>query len=59
MNLVQFMVDKKIVISCAEARRAIAQKAVKVNANIVSDLEASIKSGDIVKFGRNVVINVK
>ena len=52
MDLVKTMADERMVISCSEARRAIAQGSVKINNETITDLDATVKAGDIVQIGK-------
>jgi tyrosyl-tRNA synthetase len=51
-DILSVLVESKLVTSKSEARRAIAQKGVKINSIIIEDEKHIVKSGDILQKGK-------
>jgi tyrosyl-tRNA synthetase len=58
-NLVEVLVESKLVTSKADARRNIEQKGVKVNDVVCIDNELVVKSGDVIQKGKRFFIKIK
>lgn len=52
MDLVKTLANERLVMSCSEARRVIAQGGVKINNESITDLDAEVQPGDIVQIGK-------
>ncbi|MDO8626705.1 MAG: tyrosine--tRNA ligase [Candidatus Magasanikbacteria bacterium] len=57
-DLVTTLVEAKIVSSKSEARRAIEQKGVKVNDQVVADSDLKLKPGDIIQKGKRFFVKI-
>lgn len=58
-NIVDALVESKLVSSKSDARRAIEQNGVKINSEVVKDFEINLKSGDVVQKGKRFFVKVK
>lgn len=57
-GIVQAMTKVGMVVSCSEARRYIAQRAVKINGKTVEDILAEVKTGDTIQLGKREAIRI-
>jgi len=57
-NMVHFLVESKLVTSKSEARRVVEQSGVKVNGEVVKDLDHNLQSGDVVQKGKITFVKV-
>ncbi|MEY4440513.1 MAG: tyrosyl-tRNA synthetase, tyrosyl-tRNA synthetase [Candidatus Parcubacteria bacterium] len=58
-DIVSVLVDSALTPSKSEARRAVEQGGVKVNGEVIKDIKAEVKSGDIVQKGKMHFIKVE
>ncbi|MBU1730509.1 tyrosine--tRNA ligase [Patescibacteria group bacterium] len=58
-NVMTALLESKCVKSKTEARRVIEQKGVKLNSEVVVDVEQKIKSGDIIQKGKRTFIKIQ
>jgi len=58
-TIVEALVESKLVSSNSEARRNIDQKGVKINDQVVEDINTKVKSCDIIQKGKRFFIKVK
>lgn len=58
-TVVEALVESGLVKSNSEARRNIEQKGVKINDEVVENLEIEVKSGDIIQKGKRHFIKIK
>ena len=54
MSLARQMVENQLFLSVSEARRKIAEHAVKVNGAVVISDELQLRDGDIVQIGNRI-----
>ncbi len=59
MNIVDALVTSGVVTSKSDARRAIEQKGVRVNQEVIEDFSATLKKGDVVQKGKIHFFRVK
>lgn len=55
-NLLEVLVESKLVASKSEAKRLIKQKSVKVNDKVIEDLNFEVKDGDIIQKGKRFFV---
>lgn len=58
-DIISILVDSALTSSKSDARRAIEQGGVKINGEVVMDIRAEVKSGDIVQKGKIHFIKVE
>lgn len=58
-NIIDVLVETKLLSSKSEARRMVNQKGVKINDKVVDSLEEEVKRGDIVQKGKRNIIKIK
>ncbi|MFH1610914.1 MAG: tyrosine--tRNA ligase [Patescibacteria group bacterium] len=58
-NIIDALVESKLVSSKSDARRAIEQGGVKINSEVIKDFDTILKSGDIVQKGKRFFAKVK
>lgn len=57
-SVVKAMAETGMVVSCSQARRAIAMGAVKINGKTIDDIMAEVKAGDTVQLGKREAIRI-
>jgi tyrosyl-tRNA synthetase len=58
-NIVDVLVESELVKSKSEARRAVEQNGVKINEEVVSDMNVVVKAGDVVQKGKRFFIKIR
>ena len=58
-TIVEALVEAKIVTSKSDARRNLDQNGVKVNEEVVTDVNYEVVSGDVIQKGKRFFIKIK
>jgi tyrosyl-tRNA synthetase len=58
-DLVSVLIDSSLTPSKSEAKRAIEQGGVKINGEVIKDIKAQVKSGDVIQKGKIHFIKVE
>ncbi len=61
VNIIDFLVDNKILPSKSEARRLIKQKGIEINGKVIENWrkEVELENGSIIKIGKRMFIRIK